>query len=253
MPNLTTAFRSHAMNTSQTMRSMMPTTASPRVGVLHTRMYTPPSAYAFASTSYRMLGLPWTRSTVFKTLHKAHKYPPRREGSSLIPFIYGAASARVFVPLLGALPSIFRRNSITTRSSNTLHLSRSRRYRQLRIPPGKHYKSKKGAPIELGQSNERVVCGSVTWLIITSLSFLRQDYLDVCITPRRQPKTQALVASGPPVCTVLSYDSSHFSISSFPPRSRRISAICLATPTGCSFVETMASNLAGTAPCSRCA
>ena len=95
MPNLPTAFRPHAMNTSQTMRSTMPPTASPRVGVLHTRLYTPPSVYAFASTSYRVLGLPWTLPAIFRTLHKARKYPPQREGSSLIPFICDAASACV--------------------------------------------------------------------------------------------------------------------------------------------------------------
>ena len=95
MPNLPTAFRSHAMNTSQTMRSTMPPTASPRVGVLHTLLYTPPSVYAFASTWYRVLGLPWTLPAIFRTLHKAHKFLPQREGSSLIPFICGAASACV--------------------------------------------------------------------------------------------------------------------------------------------------------------
>ena len=120
-----------------------------------------------------MLSLPWTRPAVFKTLHKAHKYPPQREESSLILFVTQRVHA-CFVPLLDALPSIFRKNSTTTSSSNTFHLSTFCRYRQLRIPRGKHYKSKRGTPIQPGQSNERVVCGSITWLIITSLSFLCQ-------------------------------------------------------------------------------
>ena len=140
-----------------------------------------------------------------------------------------------FVPLLDALLSIFQRNSIIAHSSNTLHLLRSRHYRQLRIPPGKHYKGKKGAPIEPGQSNKCVVRGSVTWLIIPSLSFLCQDYLDVYITLKHQPKTQALMASKPSVCSPahqFSYDFSHLRLNSFPPQPCRISVIRLAILTG---------------------
>ena len=68
------------------------------------------------------------------------------------------------------------------RSSNTHHLSRSRRHRQPRIPLGKHYKDR--VPHRAGSG--RRICSM--WICsladIITLIFLGQDYFDVYIDDR---------------------------------------------------------------------
>ena len=53
---------------------------------------------------------------------------------------------------------------LQTRSNNAQHFSRSCRRRQLRILPGKHYKSRV-LPYQVGQGDKYVVRGSVSWLV----------------------------------------------------------------------------------------
>ena len=135
MPDLPSpTLSSSAVNSSQTTRPTMPPTPHPRDWRLHIHLCALAFVYAFASTSRRVLHLPRVLPTVFDALHRGCKYSPQREGCSLVP--PAGDTVGVFVlrtPPLDTLPSSCRSNSIKSRSSNTHHLSRSRRRCQLRI------------------------------------------------------------------------------------------------------------------------
>ena len=108
--------RLHAINTSQSTRSTMPPTRSPQGWHSSHLPVHLLSVYASASTSRRVLQLASGSPlpTLFGALHKAPKYPPQREGSSLITSVGDAVNACVLrTPLLDALPSFCWRNSVT--------------------------------------------------------------------------------------------------------------------------------------------
>lgn len=147
---------------------------------------------------------------------------------------------------------------LQTGSSNTYHLSRSRRHRQFRIPLGKHHGSRI-LPYSWVRATNVQYVNLMVGRDNQIIEFLCQGYLGAYVTSSNHPITQARVASDP------SHAHAHapfsHTISSTPARARFtqtccISAIPSATPPGRSsprLCEDSSSTLTGTASRSHCA